>query len=211
MIAEPLRQHTLKEKLNGIASDLHDGVSQQLVTMLWQLEELKNIDDQNQLDAGLSKLSEEMRAILNDIQEIIYGIRPLVIDQLGLQEAIDLWVKKQLSEINFTFYRIPTTLKIPRFSAGQIFRMIREGVNNIVRHAQAKNVTLMITQQADCLEFILTDDGRGFQLTDEASGLGLALIKEYALTIQCDVQIISQLGGGTTLKMTIPYQGADGK
>lgn len=211
MMAETLTENTRKERLDAIASDLHDGVSQQLVTMLWQLEELKVIDDRKRLGEGLSMLADGLRSTLNDIQKIIYGIRPVLIDQQGLQQAINHWVKKQLLEINFSFSPLPTPLQISRFVAGQIFRVIREGVNNIVRHAQAKNVALMIIQQADYLEFILTDDGRGFQLEDENIGLGLALIKEYALTIESDVQIISQLGGGTTLKMTIPYKGVEAK
>lgn len=192
-----------------LASELHDGISQQLVTILWQLEEIRNLDNKEAMDTELSKVSDHLREVTNDLQRIIYGIRPVSLDLLGLQEGLKTWASSQLSVhgIKFTFHQYPGLLELPRFTSGQIFRVIQEGINNVIRHARAKHVNLLIERVEDYVVITLTDDGRGFDKEGIARGLGLQLIHERAISIKSEVQINSQPGGGTTLKIFIPYRG----
>ncbi len=214
MVAEKKIMNTflsIEEKYEELAKDLHDGISQQLVTMLWKIEELHGVHKEEELRKELATLGDYLREVIADLQRIIYGIKPVLIDQLGLQEGINVWVSRQFSlqNINFELKKYPYPVNLSRFESGQIFRIIQEGVNNIIRHAQANHVTLNFEKEQGNLIITLIDDGRGFQPDNEAVGLGIKLINERAVSIQSDVQIKSQLGGGTVLKIIIPYKGDD--
>lgn len=194
--------HLHETRLDQIVAELHDGVCQQLVSILWELESLKLITEQ---DEKVDNLEERMRTVITDLQQIIYNQRPLLIDKLGLIAGVKEWVQGLLRDqgIRFTFHNDSPSVPVSRFVEGQIFRMIQEGVNNIIRHAKATEVSLSLAQEEESYNVELVDNGRGFD-PNRTTGLGLQILRERAVLIQGELLIKTEPGKGTCLQILIP-------
>lgn len=200
--------HLHETRLDQIVAELHDGVCQQLVTILWELENLKLITEQDKRVKKVDNLEEQIRSTISDLQQIIYNQQPLLIDQLGLVAGIKEWVQScfRKQEIRFTFHTDSPSISVSRFVAGQIFRMIQEGVNNIIRHAKATEVSLSIIHKDELYKIDLVDNGRGFD-PNRVTGLGLQILQERAVLIQGKLLIKTEPGMGVSLQILIPNKG----
>ncbi|AZR73105.1 hypothetical protein BBF96_06730 [Anoxybacter fermentans] len=204
---------TYKDNSEDLAKDLHDGICQQLVTILWDLENLKEIDEKEKFLNAINQIGDQLRRVINDLQQIIYGVCPVLIDKFGFLEGIEIWAKNQLESRNIQFHLIHDCEQIflSRFVTGQVFRIIQEGINNILRHAEAQNVILTINKKDGKFIFKLKDDGRGFDPESVETGLGLKNMRERVAIIEGDLEIISQIGEGTTLVIQVPDKGDDNR
>ena len=202
-----------EKSLLELAADLHDGIGHRLVSILWDLEGFKREVAEKDAIEKLDDIGNNLRETVNDLQQIVYGIRPALLDQVGLVEAIRLWVEAQLraKRILFNFSTECETLDLPRFVADQVFRIVQEGIHNIIQHAHASLVVLQINRDNENVLITLIDNGRGYEPGLIAPGLGLKTMQERALMIQGELQILPYTGGGTMLKLTLPNKGEDTK
>ncbi len=203
-----------EEERKRIARSLHDETGQALSTLIINLERLeKNLPEDNQ-DLLLSIVS--MRDLttntLEELRKTIYGLRPTVLDDLGLVPAIRWYARSNLEEAGIRV-NVSAPEDFPMLSPEltiTLFRIAQEAINNIIKHSNAQSATILLTQKENKLCLFIEDDGHGFnvvQASEEAFTLqhwGLVGIRERAELMGGDVSISSQYDKGTHLEVRMP-------
>lgn len=202
-----------------IARDLHDETGQSLTAIGMGLRGLATSLAQEGVDAeqlkNLRRLESMSTQALEELQRLISDLRPPQIDDLGLPAAVR-WLGGQVQErtgLNVTVdFHGSDQHASPAVNIA-MFRIIQEALNNIVKHAEAKNAHIQLICEDDQLSAIIRDDGRGFDINTvqrESSTrrptLGLAGMQERASLFGGSVVVTSKPGEGTQVKAVIPCQ-----
>lgn len=197
----------------NIAREIHDELGQQLTILKmdvsWLHQKLQKYDDGPLLQKSGDTLK-MLNETIKTVRRIATELRPSMLDDLGLIEAIE-WQSKEFekrSGIKITFEHTIAHLPVSNAVATSLFRIYQEALTNIARHAHAKNVFSKL--QLDNNEVILTilDDGIGFDLNalGKKQTLGLLGMKERTLMIGGRFNINSEPGEGTTIVVTTAVQ-----
>jgi PAS domain S-box-containing protein len=209
-LAERL-QLVREEDRKQVARDLHDQIGQILTAikldMTWMTRHLPE-------SAGdvLARLKESIQLIgdgVKAVRAICSGLRPGVLDDLGLAAAIE-WQANDFAARNGIPCQVsvpPVDLHLDGDRATATFRIFQECLTNIIRHAQAKSVRIALYQQEESILLIVEDDGVGFHDSGSSNtlgSLGLLGMKERAQFCGGDVQISTSPGNGTTITVRVP-------
>jgi signal transduction histidine kinase len=189
-----------------IIQELHDGVGQLLTAIRMRLEMFE----------GESHVRDEIKKQINDtiaeVRRISYNVMPQALVDFGLEAALaglcDSIKRYSKLEIDFTYVRESDhTLNFEISTA--LLRIAQEGLNNIVKYAEASSVNLHIIDKRDEVYLVLEDNGKGFdenKLKPNA-GMGLQNIRERAKLLNGSAEIHSTPGQGTVIEIHIPiYQ-----
>jgi signal transduction histidine kinase len=143
------------------------------------------------------------------VRTICSGLRPGVLDDLGLAAAIE-WQAGEFTSRNQVLCEVsvpPVDLHLDGDRATATFRIFQECLTNIVRHAQAKQVRVALRQEEESIVLVVEDDGIGFPVSDLSNtlgSLGLLGMKERAQSCGGDVRISSSPGSGTIVTVRVP-------
>ena len=143
------------------------------------------------------------------VRTICSGLRPGVLDDLGLAAAIE-WQASEFTARNGVLCEVsvpPIDLHLDGDRATATFRIFQECLTNVIRHAQAKSVRVALCQEDEYILLVVEDDGIGFSETgvsNSLGSLGLLGMKERAQFCGGDVQISSSPGKGTTVTVRVP-------
>jgi len=209
-LAERL-QRVREEDRKQVARDLHDQIGQILTAtkmdMTWIVRHLP------ESEAGiLARLNESIQSINNGVKAvrtICSGLRPGVLDDLGLAAAIE-WQASEFASRNGIHCEVsvpPVDLHLDGDRATATFRIFQECMTNVIRHAQAKMVRITLCQEDNNILLVVKDDGIGFHesgLPNASGSLGLLGMKERAQFCGGDVQISSSIGNGTIVTIRVP-------
>ena len=200
-----------------LASELHDGLGQDLLIVNNELQQFLNNGDGSHND--LQRMSMLMQESIESVREISSNLHPHHIERLGFCAAVDAMVEKishsSTVAIQCTCDQIDAIL--PKGSEIHFYRIIQESLSNIVKHSSATSARLDIRKKTNTLEVMIADNGRGFKLaefvgpestrgspTEIARGFGLASMSERARIIGGKLKIESTPQRGTTVLLTIP-------
>lgn len=194
-----------------IAAELHDSLGQHLLIIKNSaLLGLNASDQQDRVKEQLSDISETASQAIDEVREISYNLRPYQLDDLGLTKAIEFVIAKVA-----TSSEVAVSSRLDRidglFSPEaeiNIYRIIQESLNNIVKHSGAGRAKVIIERNAPNVEITIEDDGRGFDLekiTDDErnKGLGLRGIAERARMLGAKYIVQSAAGQGTTISLKV--------
>ena len=196
-----------------LAGDIHDGISQRLVTLSYRLDAATRAVGEDAAAAAeqLGMARELVDLTLQEARAAIGGLRPPVLDDLGLagglaslarsipQAEIGLYVDVDVAET-----RLPDHIEIA------IYRIAQECLQNVVKHAHARHASLTFSVGEDTARLEIVDDGRGFDTLenplggDEMGGYGLLSMAERAEIVGGRLNIRSRPGAGTAVTATIP-------
>jgi signal transduction histidine kinase len=190
-----------------IARDLHDGVIQDLAGVGYSLSSMtRQIPEDTQWRGQLDEANDIVRRDVASLRTLMTDIYPPDLDQRGLVEAVrELLSQGTLASIHVTF-EVDEPLTPSPTGARLAFRVIRESLRNIVKHAHASNVTVRLSQASGFMRFEVHDDGVGFDADNaEREGhLGLRLVQETIADSGGRLNITSQPGAGSHIVGTLP-------
>lgn len=202
-----------------IARDLHDSTVQNLTMMVHKAElclKLANVD-LVRMKLELQTLISSIKNSIDDIRNIIYDLRPMSIDDLGLVVTVERFIYQvsHNQDINIKLEVNVQKINLLPVINLTLLRIIQEACNNALKHAKAKNITISIYLEQKYLKVIIQDDGVGFNKDElEKSegktvyGLGLSIMKErvYLLSgeIDIDTNIESDSNIGTKIMVKVP-------
>ncbi|MBI4733462.1 MAG: GAF domain-containing protein [Rubrobacteridae bacterium] len=203
-----------EEERQRISRDLHDSTAQNIIAALRQLE---NFNEQNtQLSSDklefLWKLHGYLKDILHEIRQLSRDLRPSVLDNLGLMPAVE-WLVEQLDSENGINATLKVVGKEKRFSPEievALFRIIKEALRNITKHARASHVEISINFENAGTRVVIVDDGEGFELPasigefSRHGKLGIDGIQTRARLAGGSFKIESQPGNGTVITVVLP-------
>ena len=210
-----------EEERRAIAQSLHDDTGQALSMLIIHLD---RIDEriqpgQKELKKQVVDARELASNSLTELRRILSGLRPAILDDLGLVPAIRWYARTNLEKIgvNVVVKAPGTPLTLSPAITTTLFRIVQEAVNNIVRHAGASSVTVVLQLSEGIVQLRVEDDGRGFDPNHasrdavELQRLGLLGIRERAELLGGKIQIESAPEKGTRLQVSIPLGGTGGE
>lgn len=199
------------------AHELHDGVGQALSLLISGLRSAKgcrvNAECTGQVD-GFQRLAENALA---EVRRLALGLRPSLLDDLGLAPALERLVEDTRAHYPGTVALDVAGVagqQLPERVATAVFRIAQEALSNVVKHSQASQATVSVWQSDGGTRLEVSDDGRGIEVaalrTLSAGHLGLRGMRERALLLGGEFSLNSAPGQGTRVTVVIPTRGAEG-
>jgi PAS domain S-box-containing protein len=193
-----------------IATDLHDDIGSSLtrISLLSEVVQRQVDGVEAPVVEPLSLIARLSRELVDSMSDIVWAINPKKDHLSDLSQrmrhfASDLFTARG---IDFRF-NAPDTEKDIKVGANfrrELFLLFKEAVNNVVRHSGCSQADIEFRAEADGLFLRLSDDGRGFDLSQKSSGHGLASMRERTEGLGGKLEIVSREHEGTTLTFTIP-------
>ncbi|MED5812697.1 GAF domain-containing sensor histidine kinase [Mycolicibacterium sp. 050232] len=190
-----------------LAGDIHDGISQRLVTLSYRLDAAARAVEPQAVAEQLAAARELVALTLQEARAAISGLRPPVLDDLGLSGG--------LASLARSIPRIPIDVdlaetRVPDHIELALYRIAQECLQNVVKHAEADRARLTFAVDDGVARLEIVDDGKGFDTfehplgSDEMGGYGLLSMAERAEIVGGRLHIRSRPGAGTTVTATIP-------
>jgi two-component system NarL family sensor kinase len=191
-----------------LSRDLHDGISQWLVSIKLQIEAgvirlAGSPEQQQQARASFERTAEELNKVLGEVRRISHDLRPTLLDDLGLAAALEHLAQEfsQHSGMPVAFSSTGKVERLPQVVGTVLFRIAQEALTNIERHAGANNISLSLGRRRHELTLAIQDDGAGFDTEDVAvhpqRGIGLRNMMERLDAIGGTLRITSSAAGTT--------------
>ena len=188
-----------------IARELHDQVGQELTAVMLQLERASRRADGSVRDE-LEAAREELRASLEDVREIARRLRPEVLDDLGLASALTALTNDVARRATVRVERrLATDLRaLASEEELVVYRVAQEALTNVARHSEAQHAWASLAPDDNGrVTLTVRDDGRGFDVAAHAGGTGLRGMRERAVLVGAALDIESQPGQGTTVRLRL--------
>jgi signal transduction histidine kinase len=199
-----------EEERRRLRRDLHDELGPQLASLTMRAEAARDLipNDSARADEVLADLTEQAQAAVADVRRLVYALRPPALDALGLVGALRSHASHHENGGLRIAIEAPEQLPpLPAAVEVAAYRIALEALNNVTRHAGARNCTIRLaldeTSCALCLEIV--DDGRGIR-EDRGTGVGLTSMRERAAELggSCAVEAIHL--GGTRIRACLPCE-----
>lgn len=191
-----------------IAYEIHDGVVQDLIGAQMRLDTF--IQTRHVKEAGELKIASELlRKGIGEARRLISGLRPLVIDEKGLVQAIQYLIaeEEQRGGPNIHFFHRVQFDRLPSLVEGTLFRIVQECLNNARQHSNSPEVEIWLQQVGSRLTIQVRDYGCGFELAKVPDDrFGLEGIRRRAQIFGGKSSIETHLGEGTTVRVEIPLE-----
>ena len=210
-LAERLRR-AREEERTRVARDLHDQIGQILTAIKLDLTWMSR-----HLPRGKEELSDRLHGtigLINDgvrsVRKICSGLRPGVLDDLGLAAAIE-WQANEFAArtgIDCVVSVPGTDLALEGEQATEFFRIFQECLTNVMRHAEAKSLRVILSEAENDLVLVVADDGKGFRDSEVSKSLGFLGMNERAQVCGGTLDISSSPGNGTTVTLRVPLHPA---
>lgn len=206
--ANTLEALAISRERNRLARELHDTVAHSLSGLAVQLEAINTVLPQENpdLDSMLGQALETTRNGLTETRRALHDLRSKQLEDLGLALSLRTLARSAADRANFHISTdIPTFLPDLTPQVEQvIYRIAQESLENIVRHARAEHVELVVTDHAGHFSMSICDNGVGFAAhTINGDTLGLKGMQERAASIHAKLEVESTLEGGTTIRLTL--------
>lgn len=204
-----------EEERRRVAREIHDGPAQVMANIAMRAEFiLKLIDvEPEKVREELCGLQNLVKQSLQDVRKIIFDLRPMVLDDLGLIPALQRYSADYHSQYGISV-EFSVTGQSNRFSNAievALFRLVQEALTNVRKHARATEVFVKMDISADRVVLTIKDNGRGFNVKQtmadrKRGGYGLLGMKERVQLLKGDLKIDSVLGEGTVIRIEVPVQ-----
>jgi two-component system sensor histidine kinase DegS len=203
-----------EEERRRFAREIHDGPAQLLNSVVLRIDVCQRLveTDPQRLALELPQLKELVRLSLQDVRKLIFDLRPMALDDLGLVPALRILLKDHTAKsgiqgeltVNGTEARFDGAVEVA------LFRLVQEALTNVAKHSGASKVTIRIDlTDPDQIHLTVTDDGVGFDLSTlrqqgAAGRFGLVSMRERAELLGGRLTVVSARGAGTTLQIQVP-------
>ncbi len=210
-------QTAREDERTRVARFIHDELGSAFTSLKWDLEGMhktlsKTVDPAaaEALLAKIGSMKKLVESTIDTIRRIAWELRPSILDDLGLVEAIE-WQARQFEErTGIVCNRIGFVdgVSLPEEQSTALFRIFQEALTNILRHADATLVDVTLAQEAEEFVMAISDNGRGITGI-EKSGLGILGMQERVRLLGGNIQIQGLEGSGTTIAVRVPLPRED--
>lgn len=197
-----------EEERRRVSRELHDNLVQQLASLAFDVGGLAaEIPARNRVRTRLQALQARVVKVSEEARHIAYEMHPSVVDDLGLVISLkalcDEFAAEQNIIVEFKDKSLPRS--IPQEVASGLYRIAQESLQNIIKHAHAKHVTVQLVTRGPELRLSIEDDGVGFDRTavKGKGGLGLVSMEERARLLGAKLTIQSKPGHGTRVAVVV--------
>lgn len=209
-----------EEERKRVARELHDHLGQELASTALNIEIAQRAIERGQGSAV--SILEQAHSLISDATDrmyaLIFGLRPSLLDDLGLIAALRAHAERSFESDNISFEIESEGMeeRIPAAIETALFRIFQEALTNVLRHASASHVMIRVERSDHQIVGIVKDDGVGFDPNDisvgerDGRGFGLLGMQERAAILGGKIEITSQPGQGTLVRIQIPIPATNG-
>jgi two-component system, NarL family, sensor histidine kinase DevS len=189
-----------------LARELHDETGQSLTSILLGLRALEDSLERDDSRAAVARLRELAVNTLQDVRRLAIELRPTALDDFGLVAALErlaeTWSGQTGIEVDFVA-RVSEE-QLSNEIATTLYRIVQESLTNVVKHARARHVSVLLTRKNGTVVAVIEDDGRGFDPTVSSDGFGIQGMRERVELVNGHLKIESEPDSGTTLVVEVP-------
>lgn len=206
-----------EEERRRIARDLHDGVGQVMTALRHRLEAARGDDDPETCRQRLDEAIALCDRVLEETRVLARLLRPQILDDLGLEAAIR-WLARRCVDATHCAVDIDLALGEEPLGADVAtvaFRTVQESLTNVMRHANARHVSIRAARRGDSLQLLVADDGRGMdeessaRSRDAGGGSGVSGMRERVQLFGGTFSIVSAPGEGVQVRANLPLRGLE--
>ncbi|HEX8556765.1 MAG TPA: PAS domain S-box protein [Pyrinomonadaceae bacterium] len=209
-----------EEERRRIARELHDTLGQQLAALRLSIDVVKSRAGGR---SGVTDETERMQAIFDrlnsDVDFLAWELRPLVLDTLGLDAALQTFVTEwsEHFRVEADYHGFGSAApRLPPEVETNLYRILQEALQNVHKHAGASRVSVLLERRGGRAVLIVEDNGKGYDPEEEADadggrGMGLTNMRERAALVGGELEIESAPGAGTTIFVRVPINEPDGE
>lgn len=198
----------------NIARELHDEIGQALTVMQINLQAMLQLPGAEALTPRLNENLKVVERVLEQVHDISLNLRPSILDDLGLEPALRWYTERQaaLVELKVEFHADPLEQRLDSIIETECFRVAQEALTNVVRHAQAKVVSVELRRENNQLHLRVRDDGIGFDVAavrEKAvlgASLGLLGMEERAALAGGGLEFTSSPSRGSEVHAWFPLK-----
>jgi signal transduction histidine kinase len=189
-----------------LARELHDETGQALTSILLGLKGLEDVSNESELAESTARLRELVVTTLQDVRRLAVELRPKALDDFGLVPALERLVEtfREQTGIEIDLEQRLGQHRLPSDVETTLYRITQEALTNVVKHAQASHVSIVLTRRDGSVSAVIEDDGRGFTEEGSTNGLGLLGMRERVTLVDGRLSVESSPGTGTTLSIEVP-------
>lgn len=200
-----------EEERKRLSREIHDGPAQMMANVLMRSNLIDRTYREKGVEAALNEINDlkiSVRNALSEVRRIIYDLRPMALDDLGIGPTLKKYLSTLMeynptTEIQFISYnnerRIPSNYEVA------IFRLVQESVNNAIKHGKSSLIIVKIEWLEDEINVVVKDNGAGFDTENVRQGaFGIIGMKERIELLKGSIKISSNIGKGSTVLIKIP-------
>ncbi|WP_050616470.1 sensor histidine kinase [Bacillus testis] len=202
-----------EEERKRLSREIHDGPAQMMANVMMRSDLIDRIFREQGAEEALVEirnLKKMVRNALYEVRRIIYDLRPMALDDLGLVPTLRKYLSN-IEEYNQTlkidFVSLREDIRLPTKMEVALFRLIQESVQNAIKHAEASTITVKIEINKSHVMAVIKDDGKGFDPDTKKEGsFGLIGMMERVDLLNGDLTVDSSIGKGTVVMISMPIE-----
>ena len=185
-----------------LARELHDETGQALTSILLGLKQLEG----KEAPEAVAALRELVVATLKDVRRLAVELRPKVLDDFGLVPALERLTQGFGEQTGIAVDLEAGTIaeRLPLEVETAIYRIVQEALTNVVKHARAQRVSVLVTRVDGKIKAVIEDDGGGFDPAESGEGIGLVGMRERIELLDGTLAVESSATSGTTIAAEVP-------
>ncbi|MGM8215135.1 sensor histidine kinase [Bacillaceae bacterium W0354] len=199
-----------EEERRKLSREIHDGPAQMLANVLIRSDIVDKTFRQRGIEAGIreiKEMKEMVRGALFEVRRVIYDLRPMALDDLGLIPTLRKYLTtvEEYHHIKIEFYARGKEERYSQKFETAVFRLIQEATQNAVKHSNASLIRVLFEATSQQLNIIIDDNGKGFNKEEiKDKSFGLLGMRERIQMLEGDFKIDSEIGKGTKVIMSLP-------
>ncbi|NKE06810.1 sensor histidine kinase [Mesobacillus selenatarsenatis] len=200
-----------EEERKRLSREIHDGPAQMLANVMMRSDLIEKVYKERSANEAIKEIKDMkkmVRSALYEVRRIIYDLRPMALDDLGLVPTLKKYlqtIEEYHSSTKIEFINIGTDHRLPAKYEVALFRMVQESVQNALKHANAHLIQVKLEIKKDNVMVVIKDDGNGFDINDrKPESFGILGIKERVELLEGELAIHSKISAGTLVIIQIP-------
>lgn len=201
-----------EEERKRISREIHDGPAQMMANVLMRTNLIDRTYREKGVEAAIKEITDlkgTVRNALSEVRRIIYDLRPMALDDLGIAPTLKKYTATMMEYnpgVNIEFHSHSTEQRISSQYEVAIFRIVQECITNALKHGRPKDIIVKMEWLRNDINVVVKDNGVGFdinQVSDQS--FGIVGMKERIELLHGTIEIISTIGNGTTVIFKIPF------
>ncbi|RYI27925.1 histidine kinase [Bacillus infantis] len=200
-----------EEERKRLSREIHDGPAQMMANVMMRSDLIERIYKERGASEALGEirsLKKMVRNALYEVRRIIYDLRPMALDDLGLVPTLRKYlqtIEEYHKNTKITFANIGDDKRLPSKYEVALFRLIQESVQNALKHADAKEIQVKVEIQRSNITVVIKDNGKGFDMGEnKPESFGIIGMRERVDLLEGQLAIDSKIGTGTVILIQVP-------
>ncbi|MDZ5471933.1 sensor histidine kinase [Bacillus sp. 31A1R] len=202
-----------EEERKRLSREIHDGPAQMMANVMMRSDLIERVYKQNGAEEAIGEvksLKKMVRNALYEVRRIIYDLRPMALDDLGLVPTLRKYlqtIEEYHTPTKISYATIGEERRLPSKYEVALFRLVQESVQNALKHAKSKEIKVKLELTKTYISIVVKDDGVGFNVNEKkAESFGILGMRERIELLGGQLTIDSKIGTGTVVLIQVPLE-----